>query len=171
MIKSCAPTSFAAACTSSKSTLGLFKVMLLNIVSEKRKTSWSTTPILLRIKFCSYFLIEIPSMRISPFWNSYIRFIKLIMEDFPAPVGPTNAIVSPCLTLKFRSFKIQLSVLYENHKFLNSISPFKPLPVMVPLFSILESVSNILKTRSELTIPICKVLKRSASCLIGRKSI
>ena len=60
-------------------------------------------------------------MRILPLFISKNLGIRLIKVDFPAPLSPTKATVSPSFILKLISFKIGLS-LNENETFENSIS-------------------------------------------------
>ena len=47
-----------------------------------------------------------------------------MIVDFPAPVAPTMAMVSPALTLNEISLITLSPFLYENTTFLNEISPF-----------------------------------------------
>ena len=64
------------------------------------------------------------SIVILPESISYKRFNKLTIVDFPAPVEPTIAIVSPAATLNEIPFNTFSFFTYENFTFENSKSPF-----------------------------------------------
>ena len=70
----------------------------------------------------------LPSIRTSP-RNALEKPITIFrMVDFPAPDGPTKAMVSPGLIWKFRLDRIGASSFeYENATSLNSISPYTSL--------------------------------------------
>ena len=76
-----------------------------------------------------------PSTRTSPSVASYNLGIRFIIVDFPEPVLPMNATVSPCFTLKDISFSMYSSASgYLKETFLNSMVPVSLEFCFVPSF-------------------------------------
>ena len=94
-----------------------------------------------------------------------------MIVDFPAPVDPTIAIVSPALTSKEIPCNTSSSSIYPKWTSVNLIVPCILAFSIVPSLGILLSVSKILKTLFAATIPICSVLNLSAMWRKGLKSI
>ena len=147
--------------------LGLFSVILFKIVSANKNTSWSTTAMFSLKLFSDTVFISLESIVIFPESISYKRFNKFTIVDFPAPVEPTIAIVSPADTLKDTPFKTGSFSTYENLTSLNPKSPFIFSIVPSPWSWIFDVVSITLKTLSAATIPICRVLNLLAIWLRG----
>ncbi|MNT74240.1 hypothetical protein D3C72_2130450 [compost metagenome] len=76
--------------------------MLFLMLSENKKASCGTIPILFLRSNKFKELISFPSTVISPSVTSYSLEIKDKIVDFPAPVFPKIANVSPFFTVKER---------------------------------------------------------------------
>ena len=85
-------------------------LILLEIESENKNGSWGTKPIafLKSVKLIS--LIGMASIVIRPLFTSYSLETKFTMLDFPAPVLPRKATVSPFFTEKLMFFNASILV-------------------------------------------------------------
>ena len=96
-----------------------------SIVPENNIPFWGTYPIFSLKSCCVTSFMFTPSTNISPLVTSKNLGIKLINVDFPLPVLPINAVVSPALAVNEISVNISSSASgYLNETFLNSITPF-----------------------------------------------
>ena len=78
--------------------------------TSKRKGFWGTIEIDSLRSIKANFLISTPSNLIDPSVGSWKRQSILIKVDLPAPLGPTNATVSPAFTKKSTFLKAEIFV-------------------------------------------------------------
>ena len=110
MIFSCTTAFLATAIISSSVEFSFPNLILFFMVSEKRKASCGTAPIACR-RLCRFnCLIGTSSIRICPESISYKRAIRSSMVDFPEPVFPNMATVSPLFIVKDMLFRAVMLV-------------------------------------------------------------
>jgi hypothetical protein len=85
----------AASMTCDSVAVGTPKAMFWRMVSEKRKVSWGTKPMLPRT--CARVKLRMGwlSIRTEPGAASSMRGMRLTSVDLPEPVGPTMARLEP----------------------------------------------------------------------------
>ena len=78
---------------------------LVTLMCGNNSKFWNTMPTRERNfeRFASFAPTEIPSSRISPFWNGSSPLTVLINVDLPDPEGPHTTTTSPLLTLVVQS--------------------------------------------------------------------